>query len=263
MNKLLIMVAAIAPLAMGSAMAGDLPVPYKAPIYKPACGNFGGFTFGGHGGWNAYRHDWKDLDNYGFNFTGQDHVGDGTNSRNSSHWGVQGGWNWQSGCTVYGITADWSWTSSNANAFYRDFPLAGAGTLNANSELKSFGTVRTRAGVVVDNLLIYVTGGVAFANFDRSYIHSIGPFSQSFADETTRTGFAIGAGTEWALAPSWSITSEFLYMGFRRDNVAFACSTGVTCLGLPVGTGFRYEFNDSIWAARLGVNYRFSGFGGY
>ena len=31
------------------------------------------------------------------------------------------------------------------------------------------GSVRTRAGIIVDNVLIYVTGGLSFANFSRSY----------------------------------------------------------------------------------------------
>src|SRR5262245_18674974 len=102
MNKLWVMIAAIVALG-GSARAGDLPIPYTAPAPSPVCANFGGCAIALHGGWTSSRHDCKVLDNYGFNFTGQDHVGDGTNSRNGSHFGVQGAWNWQSGCMVYGI----------------------------------------------------------------------------------------------------------------------------------------------------------------
>ena len=37
-----------------------------------------------------------------------------------------------------------------------------------SSKLDGFGTLRLRTGIVVDNLLVYVTGGLAQARFDRS-----------------------------------------------------------------------------------------------
>src|SRR5262249_18596263 len=59
----------------GPALAADIP--YKAPPPPlPKCANFKGFYIGGHGGWTYYKNDWKDQDNYGFNFTFQDHIGD-------------------------------------------------------------------------------------------------------------------------------------------------------------------------------------------
>ena len=221
--------------------------------------------FGGHGGWNYYRHDWKDLDNYGYNFTFEDQVGDGANTDSDWHGGIQGGLNWQSGCTVYGVQADWSWTRSTADALYRDFPLtplATAGTLDASSQLQWFGTARTRSGIVVDNLLLYITGGLAFARFDRDFTYTspgLAPSTQVFSEERSRWGYVLGAGTEWAMTANWSLTSEFLYMGFQKDELTFNCSLTVTCLGLPVGTAFRYEFDDSVWVSRIGLNYRFGG----
>lgn len=32
-----------------------------------------------------------------------------------------------------------------------------------------------------------------------------------------------------------------------------------TCGGAAVGTPFRFEFNDSMWVSRIGLNYRFGG----
>ncbi len=40
---------------------------------------------------------------------------------------------------------------------------AGFATLAVSNNLQSFGTVRARTGVVVDNLMLYVTGGLAYA----------------------------------------------------------------------------------------------------
>ena len=75
----------------------------------------------------------------------------------------------------------------------------------------------------------------------------------------------VGAGTEWALSPNWSIQSEILYMGFEKDNRSYACVPGVTCAfntaGVTSGSPgpYRYEFHDNQWVARIGVNYRWGG----
>ena len=80
--------------------------------------------------------------------------------------GLQGGYNWQSRCTVFGIEADYNWANVGHDELFTD-PVA-ASTLPISSQLKSFGTIRTRSGVVVENLLLYVTGGLAYAKNDRS-----------------------------------------------------------------------------------------------
>ena len=72
-----------------------MAVKYRPAPVIPVCANFGGFYIGGHVGWNYHKHDWKDLDNYGFGAFALDHAGDGTNTRSRWHAGVQGGYNWQ------------------------------------------------------------------------------------------------------------------------------------------------------------------------
>ncbi|MGB7694274.1 MAG: hypothetical protein WBM12_15540, partial [Pseudolabrys sp.] len=90
-----------------------------------------------------------------------------------------------------------------------------------------FGAVRGRTGLVVDDLLLYVTGGVAYAKF---YNRPISPnATQVFQHSRTPWGFVVGAGTEWSFAPNWSLVSEFLYMGFERNSQSFACGSVATC----------------------------------
>ena len=261
---------ACAALFLGSASASaDGYVRGGVNNLAPArCANFNGFYVGAHGGWTYYSNEWKDLDNYGFNFTFQDHIGDGSLTANSWHGGVQGGYNLQRGCTLFGVQADWSWTNAEANASYTDFPTPPAGTLAVESRIKSYGTVRARTGLVVDNLLLYLTGGVAFADFDRDFIY-VAPTpgatgrTQIYSSDGTSVGFVAGAGTEWNIGGGWSLASEFLYMGFDKDKHTYTCSTpggfGVgTCLtAAAAGTHpFRYEFSDTMWSTRLGLNFR-------
>ena len=131
-----------------------------------------------------------------------------------------------------------------------------------------FGTARTRAGVVVDNLLLYVTGGFAFAQFDRTFAYNA-PFpivpalsrAGTFTDDSTRIGFVVGVGTEWNLGNNWTLGTEFLYMGFQKDNVSFTCS-GSTCpLVVPTSAAYRYTFDDLVWVTRVNLNYRFGDYG--
>ncbi len=263
MKKLFLATVSLVALA-GSAMAADLPVYKAAPVVAaPACAQFGGFYFGGNVGWKYYDHRWKDKDNYGFNFTFSDHIGNVAESDNGWTAGAQVGYNFQWHCTVWGIQADWNWTNAEATNHYTDFPLVGAGQLSYSSEEKWYGTLRTRSGVVVDNLLLYVTGGFAWAKFDRNLVYSIGnpAFVQSYSSDATRLGFVVGVGTEWAWTQNWSVNSEILYMGFEKDNQTFSCSSAATCPGGAafIGTPYRYEFKDSEWVAKIGVNYRFGG----
>ena len=126
MKKIFLATTALVALIAVPAGAADMPVKYRPAPVVPVCANFGGFYVGGHVGWNYYKHDWKDRDNYGFNRTFSDHIGDGTEPDASWHGGAQVGYNWQA-CTVFGVQADWSWTNSEAENFYTELPGRGAG----------------------------------------------------------------------------------------------------------------------------------------
>ena len=126
--------------------------------------------------------------------------------------------------------------------------------------LQSFGTLRARTGVIVDNLLLYVTGGFAFANTERTVALTFPgapQFNQGpFTDEKTRWGWTMGFGTEWAFAPNWSFKSEVLYARFETEESTCTCrSARLRRPDLPV----RFEHDSSAWVTRIGINYRFGG----
>jgi outer membrane immunogenic protein len=162
-----------------------------------------------------------------------------------------------------GLQADWNWTNAKADNFYSVEPgiPRDSSTLSYSSRENWFGTLRTRSGIVVDNLLLYVIGGLAWANFDRNLTYTVvnPPNAQAFSSSNTRLGFVVGFGTEWAFSQNWSITSEVLYMGFKKDQQSFSCSIGV-CEVAETRVPYRYEFTDSQWVTRIGVNYRFNGY---
>jgi outer membrane immunogenic protein len=252
MKKLSLATFAVVALAAGAAGAADLPA-RPLPPPPPPCAQFGGFYVGGNGGWGYGDHTFRSLDTFG-------PFGPLEASRSVSGWaaGVQGGYNWQSRCTLFGIEADYQWTDIDHD-FVRTGPL-GFGTLTGSVSLESFGTVRARTGVIVDNLLLYVTGGLAYANTERTVALTFAPplngLNQGpFTDEKTRWGWTMGFGTEWQFASNWSFKSEVLYARFETEESTRTC--GVLVCGVP--TPVRFEHDSSAWVTRIGVNYRFGG----
>jgi outer membrane immunogenic protein len=260
MKKLLLMAAAIAALAAGPAGAADLrKAPAAPPPPPPPCAQFGGFYVGGNVGWGYGDHTFRSLDSFTA-FQG-DIIGPTEVSRSVSGWeaGIQGGYNWQSRCTLFGIEADYQWTDIDHD-FVRTGPF-GRLTVAGSVSLESFGTIRARTGVIVDNVLLYVTGGFAYANTERTVALIWNPNQARnqgpFTDEKTRWGWTMGFGTEWQFAPNWSFKSEVLYARFETEESTRTC--GVLLCGVP--TDLRFEHDSSAWVTRIGINYIFGGLG--
>jgi outer membrane immunogenic protein len=144
--------------------------------------------------------------------------------------GGQIGYNWQRDRFVFGVEGDFQGGDISGTAFdqFGD---------TARSDVNWFSTVRGRLGFASGTWLVYGTGGVAFADIDNR-IHFIdGSVSR---DSGTQTGYAVGAGAEWAFAPNWSAKAEYLYLGFGDDT-------------LPSGD----RINNDFQTVRVGLNYKF------
>ena len=164
-KKLFLATTAIVALTAGAASAADMSVKARPvlPPPPPACAQFGGFYFGGHLGAAYARKEVTDVDSLAWG---------GTIVATDSGFGggIQGGYNWQARCAVFGFEADVSW-GGKSNTFQRHLvfdSLEREADLSVERELRSFGTLRTRTGVVVDNVLLYVTGGLAWARVNTT-----------------------------------------------------------------------------------------------
>jgi outer membrane immunogenic protein len=227
---------AAAAFAINSASADGYQRRGVAPI--ASCANFGGFYVGGNIGWATVTAHQNDLDGIitgiPTSFTATD---------DSFTAGAQIGYNIQKGCTLFGIEADWNWADLNADT--RVFPRLGLDD-GFRTRVENFGTIRTRTGVVVDQLLLYVTGGLAWEE-TRDRVHDI--FGDRFSSSDTRWGWTAGFGTEYLLAPGVSLTSDVLYLSFNDQEHTLN-------LGPEFGR-FRTKTDDEIWVARMGINIRF------
>jgi outer membrane immunogenic protein len=260
MKKIFLATSALVALIAVPAGAADMAVKYRPPApVVPVCAQFGGFYIGAHAGWGYYDHKWHDRDAWSQEEDIELHRNSINNTKSGFIGGVQGGYNWQNNCTVFGVEVDYAWGRINAESLDTDGdPGAALDQLTVSSRFKGIGTVKARTGIVVDNLLLYVTGGFAFANFDRAYavIDVGGGDNETFAHRNNRWGWVAGFGTEWAINQNWSIKSEVNYARFERNETSFNCV--IQC---APDRNVRFEDQDSIWTTKIGVNYRFGGYG--
>src|SRR5262249_28664545 len=139
---------------------------------------------------------------------GLDALGSSSLSQTNAIFGLKAGYNQQWGTFVLGLEADISSFHSNPTVVSSGRPFIGFGglaTFSTNVQTSWLATVRGRAGFALDHWLFYGTGGVAFADvkFSNSY-RALSPLGAGFETEAalaseTRTGWAAGAGVEYAL----------------------------------------------------------------
>jgi outer membrane immunogenic protein len=135
--------------------------------------------------------------------------------------GIQAGYNWQTGQFVFGAETD--------------FQLSGAEDTFAAYKFANpwFGTLRGRAGIAMDNVLFYATGGLAYGSGRLEFL--------GLSESQPHFGWVAGAGIELGLTPSWSAKVEYLYVSLDKEGYAI--------------TGASHGIDSSVF--RLGVNFRF------
>jgi outer membrane immunogenic protein len=234
----LLVVIASAFATTGASADGYQRPPGVVPV--AGCARFGGFYVGGNIGWATLTAHQNDLDGY---FSGAPTSFTATDDTFTA--GAQFGYNLQKGCTVFGIEADWNWADLSANT--RLFPLSGFDD-RLKTRIDNFGTIRTRTGIVVDRLLLFVTGGVAWTE-TRDSVRRLDLVDERFSSNDTRWGWTAGFGTEYALAPGVSLTSDVLYLSFGDEEHTFNSPA--------FGGRFRTKTDEEIWVARMGLNIRF------
>jgi len=261
------LIAAASALAIAPALAADLPPQptYKAPVMAPVVYNWSGFYIGGHVGYG-----WGDArvtPVFGTAFTAAQAAtltanGSPTLEADGFLGGFQAGFNVQSGAMVFGIEADFSFSGikGSRNSGLIIFPLALAlidRSFSEEEKLKWVSTVRGRLGfTATPDLLLYVTGGVAFGEREyRQFIISDPAvnFNNLRASVTdTKVGWTAGAGLEYALSRNWSVKGEYLYVDLGTVS-GFADSDTAPGFGVTLNSSSRL----TLHTARFGINYKF------
>jgi outer membrane immunogenic protein len=215
--------------AMGTANAADIArrqaMPAKAPPYV-APYSWTGFYIGINGGGGFGNSSWSNaFGSNGFNTSG----------------GLVGGtlgYNYQMGAAVFGLEGDVDWSNirGSTNAVGA-CPAGGCETRN-----DWLGTARGRIGYAFDRFMPFVTGGAAFGDIKASAPGLAG-------QNTTRAGWTLGGGGEFAVAGPWSAKVEYLYVDLGKAN----CPAGNCAAAAAGSTDVNFHSN----VVRGGINYRF------
>jgi outer membrane immunogenic protein len=228
----------LSPLA---AQAADLAVKAPPPTAPAMVYNWTGLYIGVNGGGGWGRQDPLNLIDRRFDRADFDISG-----------GLVGGTfgaQIQQGAIVIGFETDLDWAnitgSGTTPLLIAGGPAFGVPTiLNVNTKIEAIGTARARAGVALNNWLIYATGGAAFIKETANGTTIAGVacgtagLLPGCSESHWRPGLAVGGGTEWGFASNWTAKAEYLYIA--------AAGTGASV--------------DHVNVVRAGINYKFGGF---
>jgi outer membrane immunogenic protein len=227
---------ALTALMVGSASAADVPVTVVAPAQScPAAwwrGWYAGLNFGGV----AYTAQRTDQDGQLGN------VATYTQKQSGFLGGGQIGYNGTICNALLGIEVDGS--AGSVVAATTLLPNVPDTDISITSHFNALVTARTRAGIVVDSLLLYVTGGLAAVHTSTTY-HNFNIASDVFTFDNWRWGWVAGFGAEWACSERVSLRSEALYVDAADRTFTFVSPT--------LGPG-NFTHGDSMWIARVGIN---------
>jgi outer membrane immunogenic protein len=233
----------LAAMAVLPAAAADLPV--KAPPMAVSGANWTGFYIGVEGGGAWARA--TQTDNLPFS--------SGTYNPNGGLIGGTVGYNMQLNQFVLGIEGDGSWTWIKGSTRGTDPASGNCGGVpsHCESNLQALGTLRARAGLTWNNVLLYATGGLAVGSLHGNEGDIGIPGNGAFGSGTaTVAGWTIGAGVEMMLWSNWSAKAEYLHVDLGNH--------GIFTDTLPGAGGQRTEsIRYTAEVFRVGLNYRFGG----
>src|SRR5690606_2320591 len=202
--------------------AAPPPPPPPPPVVdRCAPGPWTGFYVGGNLGWAQLDGEFRDHDKF---FSERRRFSD---DEDAFTLGVQSGYNLQCGNVVFGIESDINWVDfdDNNNRFGHkrwDGEKKVAQRFNTSRSMDWFGTIRGRIGWTNDRVMVYATGGLAYAELERKW-RGIGRDGYGWSDHHSHSddvswGWTAGGGIEWLWSPNMSFKAEALWVDFEDDS---------------------------------------------
>jgi opacity protein-like surface antigen len=220
-----------------------------APIVEAV--NWTGFYIGGFGGATQGTADWD----WGFGASVAPHIG-------GFLFGADAGYNYQFGNYVLGVEADIAGTDTKGGTACGPLTalvIQSMFQMTCNAKIDWIATATARAGFTWDRALFYVKGGGAWTDEQFSATCNTAPIagfplfcinpaataqSTGFSASTTRGGWVLGFGTDFALSRNWFARAETDYISFGDTNVT-------------ASDGSALRVGMHVWEEKIGLNYRF------
>jgi outer membrane immunogenic protein len=232
------------------ALAADQELIYKAAPAAIAPLPWTGFFVGSHVGWGEGQKKFID------NFPTPDGEVDADVRIRGWIGGLQGGYNQQFNWLVLGVEGDFTWSGVRNN----NFSCFAFGNQVCSADAEWFSTLAGRVGVAFGPVLLYATGGIAWARDTftdlatclgsqprrRGGIPAL--CGDQFIGSEIRAGSMVGAGFEYIFAPRWSVKVEYDYLDFGQRS---------TVLLDGLGNAFTEEIHQNVHLIKFGLNYKF------
>ena len=162
--------------------------------------------------------------------------------------GGQLGYNQQIGRYLAGIEADIQYTDVGRTVVGS---APGALANSATQRLDYLGTLRARVGLVMDRVLVFATGGLAYGDVREAQTIVFPGATYSVASTATEFGYAAGGGVEYGFTPNLTGKAEALYYDLGRRRLAGPAAP-------PTGLTRGARFDTAGVVARAGLNYKFN-----
>jgi outer membrane immunogenic protein len=247
--------------------AADMSVQAMSPFYMPpvsAMPDWSGLYIGFNGGY-GFGSSSVSANFFGPIVAAGEPLGFSTAGNPAGAvFGGQVGYNWQWASLVFGVEGDFdaATLTASGNSVTNSIAAAGAPVgFQASSSINWLASVRARLGYTWGPGLVYLTGGGAWVNTDiKTLTCDTGATFQACTQGNftgTQSGWTLGAGFEWMIAPNWLARTEYLYysLGSRTNASAFTIGPGGAGLG---GSGVAVTANTlNINVIRAGLEYKF------
>jgi outer membrane immunogenic protein len=256
MKKTVLAAAAAFAVASGAmtiqASAADLDFMPPPPVFQPT---WAGFYVGGHVGYGE-----ADVD-VDLRFLAEqlelDERFSTSLSPNGLVGGVQAGYNWQSGSMVFGLEGDISFTDWDGSGVILDEEETIA---TARADVDFLASIRGRVGYAFDSVLLYGTGGVAWADAEaRARVDIDGTTEWSGKKSLNDVGFVLGGGLGWMVVPeTFSVGVEGLYYFFNKKKTLFDDDVDFDFGDIPTTVNARATAKlDDAWVIRGRADFHF------
>ena len=143
--------------------------------------------------------------------------------------GIQSGYNMQMDSIVLGLESNTALSMADGSGFW------GPPTCPFDMDMKYLTTIRGRAGMAFgenDSTLLFVAGGLAMAEFDRT--------QSGNNSSRTHFGLAVGGGVEHMLTDNISIKAEANYIALEKKE--YSPGEFIKFDGLSAGLALSFHF---------------------
>ncbi|MFG1418970.1 outer membrane beta-barrel protein [Xanthobacter sp. V0B-10] len=170
--------------------------------------------------------------------------------------GVAVGGDYQMGAFVFGVEATAAWADFvGTNTCFSTAEAGSQSGFDCGSRVNALGTVTGRLGYAFDRTLVYARGGFAWDR-QRDLFNNYNFVGQILRDNSTNTGWTLGAGVEYALLPNLSVGLEYKHLDFGGSS-PFTTTAPPSLAGVNLAPD-----GLSLDTVALTVNYRFDAIGG-